>query len=222
MTDGPMPRARGLGLPGGVPVKNPAGTTAAAPAGGASARTATAGPRTTKPPEDRGFHRERATRIELATSSLGSWHSTAELRPRDVRDSSLRPAHGQLSPGHRPRPPEPRRARSARSCLSRIHHDAHLPRPDAARPTRARSPAGAPTGDQAEDTNDGPVRRRPAGHRRPVRLSRREDHRVRIPPPADHPPTAFLRATPPSHSALGFGRRRCVARSTATSPNCGP
>ena len=24
---------------------------------------------------------ERATRIELVTSSLGSWHSTAELRP---------------------------------------------------------------------------------------------------------------------------------------------
>src|SRR5215813_5850880 len=35
---------------------------------------------------------ERATGIEPATSSLGSWHSTAELRPRSVRDSSRRGA----------------------------------------------------------------------------------------------------------------------------------
>jgi hypothetical protein len=32
---------------------------------------------------------ERATRIELVTSSLGSWHSTAELRPLSVCDCAI-------------------------------------------------------------------------------------------------------------------------------------
>ena len=32
---------------------------------------------------------ERATGVEPATSSLGSWHSTAELRPRGASDSEL-------------------------------------------------------------------------------------------------------------------------------------
>ena len=31
-----------------------------------------------------GFRRERATGVEPATSSLGSWHSTTELRPQRV------------------------------------------------------------------------------------------------------------------------------------------
>ena len=35
---------------------------------------------------------ERATGIEPVTSSLGSWHSTAELRPREIVDSGADPA----------------------------------------------------------------------------------------------------------------------------------
>ena len=38
--------------------------------------------RTRKPLWHKGFRRERATGLEPATSSLGSWHSTTELRPR--------------------------------------------------------------------------------------------------------------------------------------------
>ena len=37
-----------------------------------------------KPLWHKGFRRERATGVEPATSSLGSWHSTAELRPQNA------------------------------------------------------------------------------------------------------------------------------------------
>ena len=41
-----------------------------------------------KAPSEQGFLRERATGVEPATSSLGSWHSTAELRPRELLNRS--------------------------------------------------------------------------------------------------------------------------------------
>jgi hypothetical protein len=45
-----------------------------------------------------GFQRERATGVEPATSSLGSWHSTTELRPRSGRNLP------QPTPPGNPRP----------------------------------------------------------------------------------------------------------------------
>ena len=39
-----------------------------------------------KPLRHKGWKRERATGVEPATSSLGSWHSTTELRPRTGAD----------------------------------------------------------------------------------------------------------------------------------------
>src|SRR5579875_470587 len=44
------------------------------------------------------FGLERATGIEPVTSSLGSWHSTAELRPLVVSESKTPFAHCQTSP----------------------------------------------------------------------------------------------------------------------------
>src|SRR5262245_1243198 len=49
-------------------------------------KDATVAHRKRKPPIISGVLRERATGVEPATSSLGSWHSTAELRPRGGAD----------------------------------------------------------------------------------------------------------------------------------------
>ena len=36
-----------------------------------------------------GYFSERATRFELVTSSLGSWHSTTELRPQVLMQQGI-------------------------------------------------------------------------------------------------------------------------------------
>src|SRR5438552_3858540 len=59
--------------------------------GGSQARAPQPEPSTTRcrrrsknPLSSTGFQRERATGVEPATSSLGSWHSTTELRPHRI------------------------------------------------------------------------------------------------------------------------------------------
>ena len=70
--------------------RNPPGTLSGAP-DRASTR------RTKKPPMLPGFLKERATGVEPATSSLGSWHSTTELRPRRSQCLAQAAAPGNAS-----------------------------------------------------------------------------------------------------------------------------
>jgi hypothetical protein len=69
--------------------------------------------------------RERATGLEPATSSLGSWHSTTELRPRNASKSEDRSRESQAptcpstprgSSGDRARSPPAPRVTRCRAC----------------------------------------------------------------------------------------------------------
>src|SRR5262245_55919292 len=85
-----------------------------------------------KPLTVQGLQRERATGVEPATSSLGSWHSTTELRPR-LRDRSAVDAGWQ----HRSRDTRFLDCRDTRDTIAATHDGAFRLQPDAGRDPRA-------------------------------------------------------------------------------------
>ena len=91
----------------------------------------------TKGPENfnvfRCIDKERATGLEPAMSSLGSWHSTAELRPQGLRRLALEtsrqialPCQSAWSTGERVRE---RAARRPSYSLTRSQSSAVSPQP---------------------------------------------------------------------------------------------